>query len=291
MLEPAFDRPGAPRAEPVSDPERPIFILGCSWRCGSTLLQRYVNSTKAAFVWGENLALTAAVGRLLDPVRAWGELSREQAETFRVEAHGAWIANLNPCPEQATRRVVRAALAALYGPPTAAMGLDRWGFKEVRHGAEEARLLLAAFPHARIIFVVRRVQDVLASNLSTGWIDQVGGADGVLRQWIGACASMARIDDRRILTLRYEDLCADRAAVTARLADHLEIDPSSFQAGVLYAPIRGALSPPRSTPLAEVERARPAVRALMDTYYGAAGAWGPEGAEAAFSRRDDECRL
>lgn len=243
----------------------PVFVFGCAWRCGSTLLQRYLNSTGRMFVWGENVGLVTSLGMAFDAIASWDALSAEQSAAYETQRETAWVAKLNPPLLNAATITVRAALDAYYGPATLARGLSRWGFKEVRHGEKEARLLLSAYPNARIVFLVRRFDDVLASNAATSWFDSVGGAEGVAAQWASSCHSMRDLSDPRVLVLRYEDLCASSRPATARIAAHLDVPHDCFDANVLSARVRGSPHlPQRSKGLIDVQVI---TQDLMPFYY------------------------
>ncbi len=217
----------------------PIFLLGCAWRCGSTLLQRYVNSTGEAFIWGENLGLATRIAQLFDFNREWDGLIKEQRRWTAEHGHNAWIANLNPETPAAPADIVRLLLTMYYEKPTREAGLSRWGFKEVRHDAADVRMLLTAFPEARVVFLVRHLTDVLASNLANHWIDTLGGAQGVAEQWVRSCRSISALHDPRVLTLRYEDLVGRPDETTARLSVHLDIPADKFSREVLETRVRG----------------------------------------------------
>lgn len=247
--------------------QAPVFVFGCAWRCGSTLLQRYLNSTGEVFVWGENMGLVTSLAAAFDGVASWASLSAEQAAAHGDRGNSAWIANLNPPLRDAITATVREALGAYYAPATLERGVRRWGFKEVRYGALEADLLLRAFPDARVIFLVRDPAGVLDSMASASWFDRIGGVDGVVSQWITVCQSMQALRDPRVMTLRYEDLCGAPQRSTERLAAHLSLPVERFDARVLVTRVRGEQPPPRRTVLTM----SPALKALLSLYY-------PEGA-------------
>lgn len=233
----------APVADDVA--ERPIVVLGCAWRCGSTLLQRYLNSTQQVFIWGEHAGLLTSIGEALQRVEDWRPLIERQSSSLQRRGSGAWIANLNPPDFNAVHsEVIAAALRAYYLNPTLSRGLRRWGFKEVRYTAREARMILSAFPQARIVFLTRRIEDVLASNAANPWCAEIGGLDGVIDQWLESTTSLLSLDDQRVRVLRYEDIAARPRWFTKQLARHVDVPEQAFDCSVLNVRVRGAVDAP-----------------------------------------------
>jgi len=190
------------------------------------------------FVWGENRRLT---GRLIEAaamMNEWDELSEGQELDFAQSRHLAWIANLNP---QQPRGIglLREGLRGYYGPQTNMRGIARWGFKEVREGAESARALLKAFPAGRIIFLERHLAGVLASNVASGWYEETGGLERVSSMWLANMRSFADLIDPRVLHLKYEDLIADPDGITRVLARHVGVAPARFEKSLFDTKVTG----------------------------------------------------
>jgi Sulfotransferase family len=237
---------------------RPIFILGCSFRSGSTFLQRLVNSTDEAFIWGENVGLSEELIAVVAKLRSWREISRVQALDLESEGGKAWIANLTPAIDEL--EPARAFLKCFYSEPTRLRGVLRWGFKEVRHDASVAAFLLELFPAARVILLVRDPRAVLASMATSAWYSHAGGAKAIVAAWKRAVDSFLAFDDPRALLLRLEDV--QELGVLEQIATHLEIESSRFDTALLYHRIRGSLAAPA---LGDTERtvlADPDLKAL-----------------------------
>lgn len=247
-----------PRATIADDALRPIFILACTFRSGSTFVQRLINSTGQAFIWGENVGLTEELSAAVAKLRSWREISAGQRRSLESDGTRAWIANLTPDVDELES--ARAFLLSLYAEPTQRLGVKRWGFKEVRHDAAAAAFLLEAFPAARVILLVRDPSDVLASMATSAWYEQAGGAEAIATAWTQATASFAALDDPRALLLRLEDV--SRPDTLRRLARHLELDSARFDKALLDHPVRGSTSTPS---LGDAERKAlqdPALRTL-----------------------------
>jgi hypothetical protein len=233
--------------------ERPIFIFGSAYRCGSTLLQRYLNSSGCVFIWGENDGLVERIIEAVTLPEEWTEISDRQEQAFKSKGDSAWIANLNP---QVTKSdFLRAALLAYYeeAPPNSA---PRWGFKEVKHTSDVADLLLRAFPHGRVLFLVRRFEEVLASNAGTDWYVSVGGAESVKQLWLKTVRSFLSFEDPRSMLIRFETLASRNETCLRQMAHFLDIPRGRFDDRVLETVVRGSSGSPK---LAASER-----RALAD---------------------------
>jgi Sulfotransferase family len=124
------------------------------------------------------------------------------------------------------------------------------------------RPALDAFPHARVLHLVRDGRDVVCSLVERGWLSATrGGADDVRaaygnhpRFWVEPdrrddfrATSEARraawvwrthvtagrsVKDPRVLELRYEDLARDPAAVADRIAAHAGLDANQLLAAL-----------------------------------------------------------
>lgn len=238
--------PGGASGPWVDVTARPIFVLGCTWRCGSTFLQRYINSTGGAFIWGENLGL---VQRVIDAVMPSENLRRQIEEQRRAEEQqgdSAWIAVLSPEPELIP--ILRQLLLTFYANATARRGVLRWGFKEIRHGSEITATLLQAFPDGRAVHLIRNPRACVASISGTGWLDNWGGAKLSIGRWKENCRSFRDFADPRVVTLRLEDFELAPDHVTEDLGKHLGIAPNAFNKDLLTRVVRGTNSSPKLGP-------------------------------------------
>ena len=225
--------------------DRPVFVLGCTYRTGSTFLQRLIISSGEVFVWGENMGIIDDLRGVVAKLSSWRTLSQGQSDDFCGNRTRAWIANLNPEVPDAALIATRMFLSSYYREATRELGFSRWGFKEVRYGADCARFLLELYPRARVILLVRRPRDVLASMVTSAWYSHVGGAAGVLQAWRTGVKGFVDVRDERALLVRLEDFAHAPARSLRRLGDHLEIDASGFDASLLSARVRGSTSAPR----------------------------------------------
>lgn len=147
--------------------DAPIFIFSFSWRSGSTLIQRVINSSGEAIIWGEPHILNVlreCFDRLL-------ELSHEtQWARDSVKNNGwekSWAPTIQPAPEFVNESAKK-FFQNLYATPTHDKGVEKWGFKEVRrHAAKNASFLREVYPGAKIVFHFRNPLYVYSSIRKT----------------------------------------------------------------------------------------------------------------------------
>lgn len=241
----------------------PVFVLGCAWRCGSTLLQRLLSSTGELLVWGEHCGLVADLVGSRERLEEIQPLAERQRRNFLSRGSAAWVANLNPSIEPFFPEALRAFLTAYYGRETERLGYRRWGFKEVRYDYKVARELLRAFPGGRVLFLIRPLAEVLASNAANDWYSSVGGPPGVTDRWIANVGSFLENSDDRILHVQYSDLAEGNGSAIEKICRHAGLDVA-VDIALLREKVRAADSPPRLTELELDQLRREDVRNLSE---------------------------
>jgi hypothetical protein len=210
--------------------DAPIVVLASGPRCGSTLLQRLLNSHPDVLVWGEGGGflerLVPAVADLLD----WAAAYDPQRQTFRERGPDAFTANLLPDDDE-LRAAAAAFVRMLYAEPAHRRGRRRWGFKETRCGAEVARFLRGVLPDIRVVHLTRDPGDVLRSLAeweagSPTW--DAGMTAAALDDWTRVNASFLADPAAAHLALRYESMVADPEGTVAALAAALGLDAVGF---------------------------------------------------------------
>jgi hypothetical protein len=210
--------------------DRPIFIVGTE-RSGSNLLRLILNTHPAIAV-----PHPPHIVRYLGPTEEqYGDLSKDAC--FRQLAQDVVRlvrAHINPweIPIDAERLVAHAPTRTVFGLYVALYeqyrewsGKPRWGCKST-FMIEHTDTVLANFPAARIIHLVRDPRDVAASSLTSVFnpchpyhTAHVWSA----QQRLGsACLAKHPMNTRCI---RYEDLVADPCATIARICEFLEETP------------------------------------------------------------------
>lgn len=243
--------------------DRPVFVLGCTFRSGTTFVQRLLISTGQVFVWGENVGIVEELERIVRKLDSWSGISAGQREDFAQTGTDSWIANLNPPGKDPALRAVRAFFDAYYGAPSAQRGVPRWGFKEVRDTGRAARFLLEVCPDARVVLLVRHPRAVLASMATSAWYAHAGSAQGIAQAWIDNVRAFLDLRDPRAGLFRLEDFGTQPEPTLARLAALVEIDRLAFDVGVLSSVVRGSTREPQLGPEERAALADPQLRPLV----------------------------
>lgn len=218
---------GPAPAREQREQESPVFVLATGWRSGSTLVQRILGTDPSLLLWGEPLGRLALLPRVAEALcavtRAWPP---PDFWLHSTPAPGAlarsWVANLYP-PGPDLRAALQALVLEWLALPARSHGFPRWGLKEVRYGAAEARLLRWLFPRARFVVLVRNPLDSYRSlsralpagktwGMYSRWPDlPLGGAASFARHWNRLTTSwLLPLPGADIRIVRYEDLVAGR---------------------------------------------------------------------------------
>jgi len=254
--------------------DRPILILATGQRCGSTLLQRALSTHPGVFIWGEHAGQLEPMLVAADAFAAWSNNQAARAnEEFEVAGTSGFMANLAP-PESVVREQIREMIRGLFRrrPDGAPLPESfRWGFKEVRYGAEFVRRFLGCFPATRIVCLTR---DPVAVLRSLNWWERTSGGvwgrertANTLRSWRDINSSFLNATDlaEAVLHARYEDLTGAREATLSRICAFLDVDPAKLERAVLddvvHAPAPWGRQRRRLAPLAAVADA---YRDLLD---------------------------
>jgi hypothetical protein len=193
------------------DDEEPVFICAVGWGSGSTLLQRILMTDSNLLIWGEPYGRMGLVSHLVEAISSVSE-SWPQSSWFkssRVDAHEQWVANWYPDPAFLIR-ALRSLFIELFAAPAREKGAKRWGVKEVRWSANEARLLQELFPKSSFVVLVR---DPAACYASAKSLTKFARHDEPIRSTKEFADHWARVglswqadsSPSRIL-IRYEDM-------------------------------------------------------------------------------------
>lgn len=223
--------------------DTPIFVFGCAWRCGSTLLQRLLTSTGEILIWGEHVGLVHELVKIAIKLESNQHLSERQSSNFMDRGAKVWIANLNPKHENIKSFAIQIFLSNYYAKATHELGYKRWGFKEVRYDAQVAISLLEAFPNSKAIFLVRDLNGVLSSNAANDWYDSVGGAKGVTSRWIKNIRTFLSVQDKRVLTVSYSKIAKGDPTTFDAISSHVGLS-TPIDVSLLSTKVRAADSPP-----------------------------------------------
>ena len=211
---------------------QPILIVAPMPRCGSTLLQRLINSSRRAVIYGENFFLLDRLPDMLADQHdhaTWkqrhsdalmGQLLSGQADidgTSLFPDYRAYLAAIR----QSFYHIIRH-----YDATSGRLGFERWGIKHQLRSVPGFRFLTHLLPGARYVFIYRDVLPV-ARSMKARWPAEYAGEAKMHQLGAAWCSGMRQILDRGgidALVLRYEDFIADPAPALAALETFLGVD-------------------------------------------------------------------
>jgi hypothetical protein len=193
-----------------------IIISAVAHRSGSTLLQRIINSRKENLIWGEHQGVVTSFLDMYKQVRTYSLDYRKERNAYfdSDENPNVWTATMTPefpFVEQAVMESVRAFMNALYSQYRDTH--DTIGFKEVRYGEQELRLLRKCYPEAEFLLVVRNPIHTWQSLMNCrGWYkDDVRTTANKWNRNVGGYLAMAGSDPKSHLIV-YENLIRQNEA-------------------------------------------------------------------------------
>jgi hypothetical protein len=209
----------------------PILVVAPMPRCGSTLLQRLINSSRRAIIYGENFYLLDRVPDALADLHSNELAKRAQSDAVmqRLLAGHADIDGTALYPDH------KAFLAAArdsfyhvvrhYDATSRRLGFARWGLKHQIRAVPGFRFLARLLPGARYVFIYRDVLPV-ARSMKARWPKEYAGA-AMMRKigfaWRNGLGEILARKGGDSLLLRYEDFVAEPAAGLAALEAFLEL--------------------------------------------------------------------
>lgn len=181
-----------------------IFINATTHRTGSTFLQRLVNASEEAHIWGETNITPKLhdIATLMEKAEQRG--GGQQRARFEQGDRDTWMAHMVPEPQR-VRESLKLMFWNLFGVPG-----KRAGLKDVRKPTSTITFLAELFPEARFLLLTRNPFDALLSYRNTGW----PGLDehSFLEAWVNHTAGYRRVAEdlgNRARFLRLEDIDQD----------------------------------------------------------------------------------
>jgi hypothetical protein len=231
----------------------PIVILGTG-RCGSSLLQRLLNTHTQVAIWGEHWGFLAPLAEAYFRLSRGRDIAEANPEIQHPRA--LWALDHLRRSESKQRRVnpfwkpeVRDGFARLlldlYGGAPELRDLH-WGFKEIRYGPDQRilELLDELLPGFRLVIAARHPRDTVASMmLAWSWrppdgaeawsaseLKSVMKASCVarLQHWMAVTSYLLDFlsnAPQRACLVRYEDMLRDPQTEVGRVFDFIDLDP------------------------------------------------------------------
>jgi hypothetical protein len=223
--------------------ETPVFILG-SWRGGTTLVQRILNSVDGVAIWGEQgwwlTKIAEAYFQMYENDVSSRNLRRSESAGNIVYKNilgnpNHWSAWTNIYDSESFKILFRKFVMSLYVPPD--IKVKHWGFKEIRYGMRDRviEFLNDLFPEARFIFIARNPIDNILSQVATR--KDKSKLPAMAKRW--AFKNQAYLDftdnnvDRSRI-VRYEDIITEETRTLEDLFQFLGLPLSEEQYEVLH---------------------------------------------------------
>ncbi|HUO12409.1 MAG TPA: sulfotransferase [Caulobacteraceae bacterium] len=197
----------------------PVIITAPTPRCGTTLAQRLLSTADNAFIYGEEVGhhirtLTNFMVGLIAQFERDGAANDADFERALAGALTDWRPGLMP----PTRVIQGAWVHTYYQIPMAladfgaSIGRPVWGFKGPDYARDQIRAFLMLMPRARVIYIVRRLEDALASAKARRFVKDDAEVATFCATWAKNLGDMLALNDNRILLVRYEEFVAAREA-------------------------------------------------------------------------------
>jgi len=163
--------------DPTDHAKFPIFLLGTG-RCGSTLMQKVLNSVENVMIFGEHGGFLRQIAKAYflnqEDKKIAKYIMRQNVAgedpafvTESLKDPQVWSAWTNWYNREAVKNNFRGFIESFFNPISLGRKLH-WGFKEIRYGLNDrvSEMLADLYPNGRFIFVVRNPVDVVASKIS-----------------------------------------------------------------------------------------------------------------------------
>ncbi len=215
----------------------PIFIFASGQRCGSTLLQRLLNSHKDIMIWGEHLGVLNNFYQLHGELVNWGEEFKDNREVFLEQGYNSFVPNLTPARSEIVN-ASRNYVCSLFERPALDLGKSWWGLKEVRYDIHIARFLQGLFPNAKFIWMTRNIIDCYSSikdweESNVEWIRE--WTEIFVKDWqrINQSFLSGQNELENHILIKLEDLVSDKDATVKKICHLLDIEDQELNLGVL----------------------------------------------------------
>ncbi len=204
----------------------PLFITSPSIRCGTTLLQRLLCSSRRALIYGEPCAadLEIYLNLYVLKTREYSVRKQMQAMGLRDVLEGKtdeWLIDLMPDIESYLAALAQATFAGLAYCRTYALedGRPVWGVKYPGWKPSTIKLLRDFMPQSRFIYIYRDLIACLKSAKAQHLLRSMSEVKDFCRAWQESLIYMlGRTHDPAVLLVNYAELIGEREHVLAQIA-------------------------------------------------------------------------
>jgi hypothetical protein len=232
--------------DPTDHAGFPIFLLGTG-RCGSTLLQKILNSVDNIVIYGEHGGFLRQIAEAY-----FLNLEDRKIEKYIMSQNVAgedpisvleslkdpqlWSAWTNWYNRETVKNNFRDFIDSFFNPISLG-GKLHWGFKEIRYGQNDRVLEMLAdlYPNGRFIFMVRHPVEVVASKIAARMSD---GIEIDAHRWVEQNSHFLNFykqNKERSTVFHYEDLISKNNPQLKQLFDWLGFPLTDKQTNIIEA--------------------------------------------------------
>lgn len=237
-----------------STPAPPVFVVAPTRRCGTTLLQRALNSSATAIIYGENFVFLEDYPALLPSIL--GNLPLRKARTREVRQQvlgGNYDIDASAMfPDYLEyAKIMRGhfhRIAEYYRARSLDYGRSVWGLKHQIRQAESFAAFMQFLPAARYVFVYRNIFDVARSDRARFPRDYSDASSFTRlgRNWVRNMEFMRSVRNPNVLHLEYADIKKDVPGLIASVERHCAVTgirPEVFDRRINVSPVIDRLDP------------------------------------------------
>jgi len=230
--------------QPKGNAKYPIFLLGTG-RCGSTLLQKILNSVDNVAIYGEHGGFLKQIAaayflnfedKMIEKyIMSQNAAGKDPISVFEILKNPQlWSAWTNWYNRHTVKDNFRDFIESFFNPVSLRQKVH-WGFKEIRYGLDDRvpEMLADLYPDARFVFIVRHPVDVIASKISARASD---GIEADAHTWVAQNTSFLhfyRENSEKSRFVRYEELISNNSKELSQLFGWLGFSLSDRQKDII----------------------------------------------------------
>jgi hypothetical protein len=202
----------------------PVIVVGPTTRCGTSLLQRALNSTRKIVIYGENFTFMHKYPDMLRGLDKHIDGKRRNIKASRdllLSGEDFEGSSLFPDYDNYIRAIRQGfgGIARLYRTDAASLGFQRWGIKHQIRDQRSFDIVPQLMPRAQFIFIFRELLAV-AKSAKARWPGDFKGPDDYRRfgdNWARNTRLAHSLAGDRFMVIRYEEFIADPEPVFQKI--------------------------------------------------------------------------
>jgi len=210
----------------TNKPVQPVFVFAPAARCGITLMQRLLNSSRQIIIYGENNLLVNILPHNIFALNTTADQHYRARQKLLNGEYDFWSSAIWPDVQQWCGSVIKSIelLLRMYQDSSAKDGFAKWGIKSPIEDARFCAFYFQTFPASKVIFLYRHIVDVMMSYKSRKWIPTLNECAKIANKWCRNVSYMLGGDvPGRVMVIRYEDMLANKDEYVERIENLLGI--------------------------------------------------------------------